>query len=120
MVMIEAMVCGTPVVALNAGAVPEIVVDGVTGFVRDHPADLAAAVRQVSTLDPTACRRHVETNFTATQLGTGYGRVYREVLRRRQGTGLPSVPRMLDSISGSAPSPQYPPRAGTLDIRDSA
>ena len=54
MVMIEAMACGTPVVALNRGSVPEIVVDGVTGFVRDDPADLAAAMDKVGGIDPAA------------------------------------------------------------------
>ncbi|CAM3086035.1 glycosyltransferase [Mycobacterium intermedium] len=81
-VMIEAMACGTPVVALRGGAVPEVVVDGVTGFVRDDPADLPAAIEQASTVDPQACRHHVATNFDVVRLGSGYERIYRKVKRQ--------------------------------------
>ncbi|BCQ07693.1 glycosyltransferase family 4 protein [Mycobacterium heckeshornense] len=81
-VMIEAMACGTPVVALRGGAVPEVVVDGVTGFVCDRPEELATAIRQVGTLDPAACRRHVMAHFDVSALGYGYEQIYRKVLRR--------------------------------------
>lgn len=80
MVMIEAMACGTPVVALRRGAVPEVVVDGVTGFICDDPSELADAIRRASLLDPRACRRHVETNFGVAQLGNGYEHIYRQAL----------------------------------------
>jgi glycosyltransferase involved in cell wall biosynthesis len=76
MVMIEAMACGTPVVALNRGSVPEVVADGVTGFILDDPADLPAAVRKAANLDPAACRSHVEQNFDVTVMAEGYERVY--------------------------------------------
>ncbi|MFD0205981.1 MULTISPECIES: glycosyltransferase [Saccharothrix] len=56
MVMIEAMACGTPVVALRAGAVPEVVVDGVTGLVLDEPEELVAALHDVRGLDPAGGR----------------------------------------------------------------
>ena len=80
MVMIEAMACGTPVVALRGGAVPEVVVDCVTGFVCDHPDELADAVTKTHTLDPAACRRHVAAHFAVGQFGSGYERIYRDVL----------------------------------------
>ncbi|HXP54481.1 MAG TPA: glycosyltransferase family 4 protein [Streptosporangiaceae bacterium] len=76
MVMIEAMACGTPVVALNRGSVPEVVADGVTGFILDDPAGLPAAIRKAADLDPVACRRHVERNFDVTVMAEGYERVY--------------------------------------------
>jgi hypothetical protein len=76
MVMIEAMACGTPVVALNRGSVPEVVADGVTGFILDDPADLPAAIRKAADLDPAACRRHVERNFDVTVMAEGYEHVY--------------------------------------------
>ena len=81
MVMIEAMACGTPVVALRRGAVPEIVADAVTGFICDHPGDLAELIQRAATIDPSACRRHVEANFGIDQMGLGYERIYRRVLR---------------------------------------
>ena len=80
MVMIEAMACGTPVVALRRGAVPEVVVDGVTGFICDDPSDLAELIGRATTIDPSACRRHVEANFGVEQLGLGYERIYRRAL----------------------------------------
>ena len=81
MVMIEAMACGTPVVALNRGAAREIIVDGVTGFVCENPADLSAAIARAQDLDPTACRRHVELNFNSTKMASGYEQIYRHAAR---------------------------------------
>ncbi|WP_412543049.1 glycosyltransferase family 4 protein [Longispora sp. K20-0274] len=86
MVMIEAMACGTPVVALRAGAVPEVVVDGVTGFVCDDPNQLAAAVGRVGQIDPQACRDHVRARFDIDRLADGYAAVYRRCM-----TDLPSL-----------------------------
>lgn len=80
LVMIEAMACGTPVVALRRGAVPEIVVPGKTGFIVDHPSELAGAIIQARSLDPTACREHVETHFTVQAMAAGYEAAYRRVL----------------------------------------
>lgn len=80
MVMIEAMACGTPVVALRCGAVPEIVSDGVTGFICDDPAELAPAIRRINHLDPAECRRHVKENFSAERLALSYEQIYHRVL----------------------------------------
>ncbi len=80
LVMIEAMACGTPVVALRGGAVPEVVTDCVTGFVCEHPDELPDAIAKTHTLDPAACRRHVAAHFATGQFGAGYERIYRAVL----------------------------------------
>ncbi|MEV0421556.1 glycosyltransferase family 4 protein [Streptosporangium canum] len=80
MVMIEAMACGTPVVALNRGAVPEVVVDGVTGFVRSHAEELPEAVEAAGTLDPRACRSHVRSRFDAEVMTEEYEKIYRRVI----------------------------------------
>ena len=79
MVMIEAMACGTPVVALRGGAVPEVVIDGVTGLIRDRPAELPAAIERAASLDPAACRRHVAANFSVAQFGSGYEQIYQQL-----------------------------------------
>ena len=79
MVMIEAMACGTPVVALRGGAVPEVVIDGVTGLIRDRPAELPAAIERAASLDPAACRRHVAANFGVAQFGSGYEQIYQQL-----------------------------------------
>ncbi|MCV7258456.1 glycosyltransferase family 4 protein [Mycobacterium shimoidei] len=80
-VMIEAMACGTPVVALRGGAVAEVVVDGTTGFVCEQPDELAAAIARTDAIDPHVCRRHVATHFEVAQLGYGYEQIYRKALR---------------------------------------
>ena len=87
LVMIEAMACGTPVVAYDRGSVPEVVKDGVTGFViketGDREADLEAMVRAVDNLDqisPSDCRRHVEDNFSIRQEAENYLRLYRRLI----------------------------------------
>ncbi len=81
LVMVEAMACGTPVVALRAGSVPEVVEDGVTGFVCDDPADLPAAIARVDELEPKACRQRVADHFDVPQMAAGYEAVFRQVLR---------------------------------------
>ncbi|MDH2427670.1 glycosyltransferase family 4 protein [Sphaerisporangium sp. TRM90804] len=80
MVMIEAMACGTPVVALGRGSVPEVVADGVTGFIRRAPSELPAAIEEVGRLRPRDSRAHVERCFDAAAMAAGYERVYRGVI----------------------------------------
>jgi glycosyltransferase involved in cell wall biosynthesis len=86
LVMIEAMACGTPVVALRRGAVPEVVMDGVTGVLVDHPAHLADAVHRARTLDPHACRRHAEQHFSTAVMVQGYEKAYRRALHEHGAT----------------------------------
>lgn len=80
MVMIEAMACGTPVVALRGGAVAEVVEHGVTGLICDHPDKLAKALVEVDSIDPAACRARVETHFDVDLLGRGYESMYRQAI----------------------------------------
>ncbi|MEU4479934.1 glycosyltransferase family 4 protein [Micromonospora sp. NPDC023966] len=83
MVMVEAMATGTPVVALRRGAVPELVRDGVTGFVRDRAEELPAALREASRLDPGDCIMHVAEHFSVDRMAVGYESVYRSFLADR-------------------------------------
>jgi glycosyltransferase involved in cell wall biosynthesis len=85
-VMVEAMACGTPVVALDRGSVPEVVVDGVTGFIRRQADDLPDAIRRVGEIDPKACRRRVFDVFDVADMIDGYETIYRELLEET-GTG---------------------------------
>lgn len=89
MVMIESMVCGTPVVALRQGAVPEVVVDGATGLLCNRPEELPEALQMVTALDPAACRRHVERNFSAERMAAGYIRCYRQVVAKHEAAWRP-------------------------------
>jgi glycosyltransferase involved in cell wall biosynthesis len=91
LVMIEAMACGTPVVALRRGSVPEVVLDGVTGFVRDDPADLPAAINDTGCLDLAACRRHVEERFDISGMAAGYERAYARASRGGEGEDEPDA-----------------------------
>lgn len=76
MVMVEAMATGTPVVALNRGAVPEIVHRG-TGVIVDDPDELPRALHEVAEVDPAACLAHVRGKFSADRMAREYERLYR-------------------------------------------
>jgi glycosyltransferase involved in cell wall biosynthesis len=93
LVMIEAMASGTPVVALRRGSVPEVVVDGVTGFVCDEVDQLPAAIEKSGDIDPVACRDHVNTRFSPARMARGYERQYRHAIERsaREARGSRSV-----------------------------
>jgi glycosyltransferase involved in cell wall biosynthesis len=80
MVMIEAMACGTPVVALNRGSVPEVVVDGRTGIVCATEDELPAAIGKAERLRPADCRAHITEHFDLSVMADGYEKVYREVV----------------------------------------
>jgi glycosyltransferase involved in cell wall biosynthesis len=84
LVMIEAMACGTPVVAWRCGAVPEIMVDGTTGFVVDAEDEAAAAIGKVPALDRAACRRVFEERFSVERMARDYLAVYRGLCRARE------------------------------------
>ncbi|MCJ2059045.1 glycosyltransferase family 4 protein [Methylobacterium sp. J-048] len=80
LVMIEAMACGTPVVAWNRGSVPEIVEDGVTGFIVESEAQATAALRRIGTLDRAIIRKNFEARFTAERMARDYLALYRRLL----------------------------------------
>ncbi|WP_411731019.1 glycosyltransferase [Paeniglutamicibacter sp.] len=65
---IEAMATGTPVLGTPRGAAPEIVLDGVTGFIRDTPLAMAAGLSECATLTRADCRRSTETTFSARRM----------------------------------------------------
>jgi glycosyltransferase involved in cell wall biosynthesis len=81
LVAIEAMACGTPVVALANGALPEIVEQGVTGYVSDDPKDLPRLVEAASCLDRSAIRQRAIERFDIAETAAGYARLYDDIRR---------------------------------------
>jgi glycosyltransferase involved in cell wall biosynthesis len=77
LVMIEAMACGTPVIAFNRGSVPEIIEDGLTGFIVEDETSAVAAVSRLSMLSRPSVRRRFEERFTARRMAADYLRCYR-------------------------------------------
>ena len=83
--MIEALACGTPVIAYRSGSVPEVLDDGVKGFVVPDLDGAVRAVGRVAGLHRAECRRAFEKRFTATRMARDYLKVYRRVLERSDG-----------------------------------
>lgn len=85
LVMAEAMSCGTPVIGFNRGAVPEVVVDGKTGFIVPYEKGvegLKEALAKIQTINPKDCRKHVVKNFSAEKMVENYEKVYKELVER--------------------------------------
>lgn len=81
--LIEAMACGTPVLGARMGSIPEVVVDGVTGFLCGDDDEAVARVPQLASLSRSACRRHVEQTFSVDRMVERYLDAYRAALRLR-------------------------------------
>jgi glycosyltransferase involved in cell wall biosynthesis len=79
--LVEAMACGTPVIAFGRGSIPEIIMDGKTGFIVEDVEQAVQAVAKVRSLDRSACREDVEQRFSQTRMVSDYMRVYREILK---------------------------------------
>ncbi|MFC5067551.1 glycosyltransferase family 4 protein [Flaviflagellibacter deserti] len=84
LVMIEAMACGTPVIAFNRGSVSEVVEHGVTGFVVEDQTSAVGAVRNLDSLSRPMIRRRFEERFTARQMTEQYLDVYRGMIKDRR------------------------------------
>jgi len=82
--VVESMACGTPVVAYARGSMPEVVDEGVTGFLADSPAAAAAALERVAGLDRGRCRAVAETRFSAARMVEDYLSVYADILGGRR------------------------------------
>jgi glycosyltransferase involved in cell wall biosynthesis len=83
LVMIEAMACGTPVIAFRQGSVPEIVEHGVTGFIVDSIKDAMKAVEKLHTLDRSQIRRRFEERFSSEIMTQNYESLYHSLIAAR-------------------------------------
>ncbi|HEX7363308.1 MAG TPA: glycosyltransferase, partial [Bryobacteraceae bacterium] len=95
LVMIEAMACGTPVIAYHMGSVPEIVDDGFTGYVVSSMEEAVSAVQRIGSLDRKLCRDTFERRFSATRMCREYLEVYQHVR-----DWAPLTPRLTSSGKG--------------------
>lgn len=86
--MVEAMACGTPVIAYRRGSAPEIVASGKTGFVVRNEKEMIAAVKKIETISRRACRQRVETKFSSEKMIDSYERAFTKVLSLRKGKRL--------------------------------
>ena len=80
--LIEAMACGSPVVAFGRGSIPEIVQNKRTGFVVHTIDEMIAAVEQIGTIDRRRCRRHALASFSAERMAEGYEDVYKKIVNK--------------------------------------
>ena len=85
LVAMEAMACGTPVLAFRRGALSEIIEDGQTGFIADDLDSMSEAVQHLASIRPETCRAHVEKNFSAARMADDYANLYKNVLGRTVG-----------------------------------
>jgi glycosyltransferase involved in cell wall biosynthesis len=90
-VMIEAMACGTPVVAFRCGAVPEVIEDGVSGFIVADTDEAVAAVRLIDRLDRATIRASFEARFTVERMAEDYVAIYRALPAVRPDATLPHL-----------------------------
>jgi glycosyltransferase involved in cell wall biosynthesis len=100
LVMIEAMACGTPVIAFRAGSVPEVIDDGVTGFIVDSEEEAVRAVNLVGKLNRREIRRAFERRFTARRMADDYVDIYHQLTDSAVSAIKPIAP---DAIRVKAP-----------------
>jgi len=80
LVLIESLACGTPVLAYRRGSIPEIIDDGVTGFVCDNINDMVAAVDRIGMIQRAQCRQAFDARFCAERMAQDYVNVYRQLI----------------------------------------
>jgi glycosyltransferase involved in cell wall biosynthesis len=83
--MIEAMACGTPTIAFNCGSVPEVIDDGVTGFIVESEEEAVRALSRLRLLNRESCRQSFESKFTACRMAEDYLAIYRGLVKQRSG-----------------------------------
>ena len=98
LVMAEALACGTPVVARRRGSVPEVIQDGVTGWLGETDEDLAALCQRIDDIHRAACRAEAERRFSPDAMVDGYEAVYRRLWRSVDASRVPNPPPVLPSV----------------------
>lgn len=102
LVVAESQACGTPVLSLRRGAIPEIVLDGRTAFLADHHSELVAAVERLPELSPRACRQFAMTSLDIGRTAEGYEAVYQDVRAPRRTGALPELQELASQVIGAS------------------
>ena len=113
LVMIEAMACGTPVLAFRNGSVPEIIDNGLTGRIVSSIDEAILALPEVMALDRRAVRRRFEERFTAARMAKDYVSVYRKLLKN---ASIADEPTLAPSLTPTIQPVLSPPEASTLPM----
>lgn len=120
LVMVEALACGTPVIALRDGSVPEVIDDGVTGFVCSDEEEMVSAVGRLAELDRARCRAEAERRFSPTAMASAYEALYDRLLRSAmpaaRSTRKATAFAVADAVATATISGQAPARAEAVDV----
>jgi len=84
LVIIEAMACGTPVIAAASGSMPELIKDGETGFLVDTKEEAVQALKKIHTISRKKCREHIAENFSLQTMVDNYEQLYKEILHQKK------------------------------------
>jgi len=117
--MVEALACGTPVIAFPEGAAPEIVEDGVTGYLCDNEEEMVQRVLEIDKIDRRACRASIEGHFNARRMVQEYLQLFEELHAQRRPDHWADS---LDLVASSASTPSDMPETVYLEdvINDSS
>jgi len=87
LIMIEAMACGTPVIAWPCGSVPEVLDNGETGFICGEIEEAVEAVHRIGTISREHCRRTFEVKYSARRMAEDYVRIYERLVEQHRSAG---------------------------------
>lgn len=104
LVLIEALACGTPVLAYRRGSIPEIIDHGMTGFVCETLSEMAEAVQRIPLIDRRRCRAAFDARFTADRMARDYVALYEKILEERT---VPIGPQAHAVLSGRSSRPSF-------------
>ena len=91
LVLIEALACGTPVLAYRRGSIPEVIEDGTTGFVCENLSEMTGAVQRLGEIDRRRCRASFEARFTADRMARDYVALYERIIEDRVAVAAPKI-----------------------------
>jgi glycosyltransferase involved in cell wall biosynthesis len=100
--MVESMACGTPIIALRRGSIPEVVVDGKTGFIVDCLQEMAMAIEKIDNINRRDCRKHAEKHFSISRMVDAYEAAFEAIIKKD--TGLLSNKKLVRKKLQQLPS----------------